>query len=181
LKYKGVEVLINATDVLFKKDFKIELVLAGTTIKRNFFLKKIYQFFNIDSNINENLLKKKFIKNLGFIKDINNFYKKIDILCFPSSLNSLGRQIFEAGMHGIPSIVCLKKNYADSFINKKTGLSFKRQGDLKKLENIIEYFYLNRKQILAMGNKAKKLIKKNHSIKDNLKKLENIYLEAARN
>lgn len=84
-------------------------------------------------------------------------------------------------MHGIPSIVCLKKNYADSFINKKTGLSFKRQGDLKKLENIIEYFYLNRKQILAMGNKAKKLIKKNHSIKDNLKKLENIYLEAARN
>ena len=51
----------------------------------------------IDSNVNANLLKKN-IKNMGFVKNIENFYNQIDILCFPSSLNATGRQIFEAGI-----------------------------------------------------------------------------------
>ena len=38
---------------------------------------------------------------MGFVKEIQNFYDKIDILCFPSSLNATGRQIFEAGMFSI--------------------------------------------------------------------------------
>ena len=35
---------------------------------------------------------------MGFVKNIQNFYDQIDILCFPSSLNATGRQIFEAGI-----------------------------------------------------------------------------------
>ena len=142
LKYKGVETLIKATDDLFKKGYKIQLILAGTIIKRNIFLKKIYKVLNIDSNINEHLLKKKFIQNLGFIKDIKNFYKRIDILCFPSSLNATGRQIFEAGMFSIPVIVCLKKKKNDGIKDKYNGLIYDDFFSIKKLQEKILFFII---------------------------------------
>ena len=109
VKYKGIEVLIKAVKELILKGYQIELTIAGSFIKRNFFIKKIFQCLKIDNNIDEKLLENKFIKNLGFIKNIEKFYKKIDLLCFPSSLNATGRQIFEAGIFSIPVIVCLKR------------------------------------------------------------------------
>lgn len=176
LKYKGVEVLINATDKLFKKGYKIELVLAGATIERNFFLKKIYQVLNIDSNIDKNLLKKKFIVNLGFTQDIKNFYQKIDILCFPSSLNSTGRQIFEAGMFSKPVIVCLKKKKHDGMIDKYNGLIYDDFFSIKKLQKKILFFYDNRKLIKKMGRNGKKLAFKRNLINNNINRLIKIYI-----
>ena len=60
-------------------------------------------------------------------------------------------------------------------------MSFKKPGDLKKLKNIINYFYLKKKQIQMMGKNANKLIKKNHNVKINLNKLKNIYSESIKN
>ena len=37
LKYKGVEILIRATEELILKGYKIRLILAGSSIKRRFF------------------------------------------------------------------------------------------------------------------------------------------------
>ena len=74
-----------------------------------------------------------------------------------------------------------KKEQADSFINKKTGLSFKKPGDLKKLKNIINFFYLNKKQVSVMGKDANKLIKKKYNLKINLNKLKNIYSQSIKN
>ena len=172
LKYKGLRDLILVFNKLKKKK-KIRLYLAGNFIPDKWYAK----IFNFSNNIDKNLINSKNLIDLGHLDNLHDFYHKIDIICFPSYLNALGRQIFEAGLYGIPSIVCLKKNYSDSFINKITGLSFKNPGDLKKLENIIEFFYSNKKKVKLMGKKAKKLIKKNYSIKINLKKLENIYLD----
>lgn len=177
LKYKGLEDLISVFNKINKKKRKIRLYLAG-----NFIPDKWYgKIFNFSNNIDRKLINSKKIINLGHLDNIQNFYERIDIICFPSYLNALGRPVFEAGLYNIPSIVCLKKEYADSFINKKTGLSFKKPGDLNKLQNIINYFYLNKKQIPVMGEGANKLIKKNHSVRINLNKLKNIYSECIKN
>lgn len=181
LKYKGVEVLINATENLVKNGYKIELVLAGSIIKRNIILKKIYQIFNVDSNIDENLLNRSFIKNLGFVKNIKNFYKKIDILCFPSSLNSTGRQIFEAGMFSIPVITCLKKNKSDGVIDKFNGLIYNDFFSVKKLQKKIIFFYDNQNLIKTMGINGKKLATKRNSKRHNIQKLNNLYLSLIKN
>ena len=177
MKYKGLEDLISVYNKISKNKRKIRLYLAG-----NFIPDKWYgKIFNFTNNIDRKLINSKNIINLGHLDNIQNFYERIDIICFPSYLNALGRPVFEAGLYNIPSIVCLKKEYADSFINKKTGLSFKKPGDLKKLQNIINYFYLKKKQIQMMGKNANKLIKKNHSVQINLNKLKNIYSESIKN
>ncbi len=179
LKYKGVQDLIIATNNLTKKGYKIRLYLAGDYIRKqnliiNFFLK----ILNLDNNINP-IENKKNIFNLGVINNLEFFYKKINVLCFPSYLNALGRQVFEAALFGLPSIVCLDKNYSDSFINHQTGIAIKNPGSINKLENSIIFFYKNRTYVKKMGRQAFILVKKKFDKKKNLKILESIYKSLA--
>ena len=175
LKYKGVEDLIIAFNNLRLKNYKIKLYLAGRLIRKKNFLLNLLGFSN---DIDDNLLNSsKNIINLGYIDNLDNFYKKIDVLCFPSYLNALGRQIFEAGLYKLPSIVCMKKNSSDSFIKNKTGISFKNPGSINELENLIKSFYNNRSMMKFMGGEAYKLISKNFSKNKNVKKLNLIYEE----
>ena len=171
LKYKGLEDLISVVESLVSENYQIKLILAGNFIKNNF----LFNILNLSNNIKVDLIKSKNIISLGHINSLEKFYSKIDILCFPSYLNALGRQVIEAGFYKIPSIVCLDKNISDSFINKMTGLSFKRAGDLIKLKKNITYFYLNRSEINRMGKNAHKLMITNFNNKNNYIKLENIY------
>ena len=177
VKYKGIEVLIKAVKELILKGYRIELTIAGSFIKRNFFIKKIIQYLKIDNNIDEKLLENKFIKNLGFVKNIEKFYKKIDLLCFPSSLNATGRQIFEAGIFSIPVIVCLKRNKSDGITHKYNGLIYSNFFSTRQLQEKILFFYNNRKQIKIMGNNGRKIAIKRNIKKKNIERLNSIYME----
>ena len=177
LKFKGIEDLIIVFNKLKINGYNIRLYLAGNFIKN----KKIFDFFGISNNIDKKLTLSKDIINMGHINKLDKFYDKIDLLCFPSYLNALGRQIFEAGHYQIPSIVCIDKTKTDSFINKKSGLSFKKPGSKNKLEEIIKYFYENRSEVSKMGLNAHKIILKNYDINKNLFNLENIYNKALKN
>ena len=171
LKYKGIEDLIEVFNELVKKNYKIKLYLAGNFIKENL----IFRILKISNNIDKNLIISKNIIYLGHVDKLDNFYEKIDILCFPSYLNSLGRQTFEAALYKIPSLVCLKENKSDSFINNITGLSFKNPGSKIQIKKLINSFYFKRSKIAIMGLKANKLVSKNHNVKNNLVKLKKIY------
>ena len=156
LKYKGIEILIKATEELILKGYKIKLIFAGKFLDRSFLLKKFLGWLGIESNINTNLLKKDFIKNIGFVKNIQNFYNQIDVLCFPSSLNASGRQIFEAGIFSKPVIVCLKNKVNDGIINNVNGLIYNNFFSIKQLQKKILIFYKKRNLIKIMGKKGKK-------------------------
>ena len=175
LKYKGIENLIEAVEELILKDYKIKLIFAGKFLDRSLLMKNLLSWFSIDNNINSNLFKKIFIKNMGFVKKIQNFYDQIDILCFPSSLNATGRQIFEAGMFSIPVIVCMKSNKNDSVKNNYNGLIYNNFFSIKDLQKKILIFYNNRKLIKIMGNKGKKLALKRNMKNNNINKLISIY------
>lgn len=175
LKYKGLGNLIIAVQNLVDKGIELKLVTAGSIIKRNFVFEKIFKGLNLDNNIDRNFLNKKFIKDLGFISNVQKFYNKIDVLCFPSSLNTTGRQIFEAGFFYKPVILCLKKKNCDGFIERYNGISYKNFNSTKQLQNSIIIFYRNRKLINAMGINGKKLAAKNHSKNLNIEKLKSIY------
>jgi glycosyltransferase involved in cell wall biosynthesis len=171
LKYKGVEDLINVVKKMSKNDYKVRLFLGGGFLKENIFFQKI----GLSNNIKKKIIEHKNIINLGHIKNLEKFYNKINVLCFPSYLNALGRQVFEAGLFFKPSIVCIKKTQSDSFINNVTGLSFNKPGSLNKLEQKIIFFYKKRNLIKKMGKKANALIIKNYDPKTNLKFLDKIY------
>jgi glycosyltransferase involved in cell wall biosynthesis len=180
LKYKGLENLITAIQHLVHRGFHLELVVAGSIIKRNFLLKILFRYLNLDNNINENLLRRKFINNLGFISDVKKFYNNIDILCFPSSLNATGRQIFEAGFFSKPVILCIKKKNCDGLIEKYNGISYRNFSSINQLKNKILYFYYNRNLIKVMGKNGRKIAVKRNTKKNNVKILDTIYIEQLR-
>jgi glycosyltransferase involved in cell wall biosynthesis len=70
------------------------LYLGGNFLKENM----IFKTFKVSNNIDQQIINSKNIINLGHITNLNRFYQRIDILCFPSYLNALGRQVFEAGL-----------------------------------------------------------------------------------
>ena len=177
LKYKGIEDLIVVFNKLNSENLKIRLYLGGNFIKYNY----LTQILGLSNSIDKHSVNSKNIINLGHLENLENFYNKIDVLCFPSYLNALGRQVFEAAYYKIPSIVCLKKNISDSFLNKKTGLSYKTSGSLKDLESLIKFFYKDRNQVIKMGLNANKLILKKFNTKKNYLILESIYFNSLKN
>ena len=50
--------------------YKIKLIFAGKFLDRSFLIKNLLSWFSIENNINADLLKKVFIKNMGFVKKI---------------------------------------------------------------------------------------------------------------
>ena len=49
---------------------------------------------------------------------------------------------------------------------------------LKSWKKKIKYFYNNKKKLVIMGRKANLLVSKNFDVKENCKKLEEIYLNS---
>jgi len=57
----------------------------------------------------------------GHVEVNEALFRDMDVLIFPSHLNGVGRSVFEAGMHGIPSIVALADPREDIVVNGVTG------------------------------------------------------------
>lgn len=49
-------------------------------------------------------------------------FRQTDVLVFPSRMNGPGRSVFEAGIHGIPSVLALKDRVEDIVEHGRTGL-----------------------------------------------------------
>jgi glycosyltransferase involved in cell wall biosynthesis len=49
-------------------------------------------------------------------------FRNTDVLVFPSRMNGPGRSVFEAGIHGIPSVLALKDRVEDVVEHGRTGL-----------------------------------------------------------
>ena len=122
------------------------------------------------------ILKKKFhnVKFTGPINNLNKYYKNIDIMCFPSRMNALGRPVLEAASFKIPSIVCLKDKFNDTIKNNHSGYVIKF-GDKKRMTRLLISLGKKNKEIKRLGDNAKKNFIRNHNIYKNLKKLSVLY------
>lgn len=161
---KGILDLLNASIILKQKNYNIKFDIIGSYTNDqkgfvNFILKKL-KFSQDVNGVIENLILKNDLTNyfnlLGKNNEIENFYKKIDIICFPSHFDAPGRPIFEAALYGKPSVTCISTPTNDTFINFETGISVDSHNP-KELSNAIEYFILNREEVFRMGTNAKKL------------------------
>jgi glycosyltransferase involved in cell wall biosynthesis len=58
----------------------------------------------------------------GEVSAESDVFSKTDVLVFPSRMNGVGRSVFEAGIHGIPSVVSLKNRIEDIVEDGRNGL-----------------------------------------------------------
>ena len=179
--HKGLDFLFECINKINKKKNNFKFLIGGDLSIKNNFLLKIIHKLKIKKNFNKVFhdFKNKDYKNvefLGPVENLENFYSQIDLMCFPSRMNALGRPVIESSSFGIPSIVCLKNYFNDTIQDKKTGYVIKF-GDKKKLLKFMYFLEKNRFKINILGRNAKKNFDLKHNTNINLKKLTDIYLK----
>ena len=154
---------------------KINFFLIGGSLSvKNQFLTKILHTFRIKKNFSKIYLsfrnkKYKNVKLMNSITNLDKFYQRLDLMCFPSRMNALGRPVIEAASYGIPSLVCLKQYFNDTIINNKTGYVLKF-GDQKSFIEKLYFLSKNKKKLIQLGMNAKKNYNIRHNLKNNTKK-----------
>ena len=128
---KGFESLIN----VFKSLEGIQLQIAGDGPLMKFLEKKAYGHNNI--------------KFLGWIKDKNEFFKKIDIFFCSSYVEPFGLVILEAMLNGVPVISTKCKGPMDIIEHMKNGIlvNIDDKQEMGKAVRLLEKDKSLRKQI----------------------------------
>ena len=158
---------------------KFLFLIGGSLSVKNQFLTKILHTFRIKKNFSKIYLsfrnkKYKNVKLMNSITNLDKFYQRLDLMCFPSRMNALGRPVIEAASYGIPSLVCLKQYFNDTIINNKTGYVLKF-GDQKSFIEKLYFLSKNKKKLIQLGMNAKKNYNIRHNLKNNTKKLCTLY------
>ena len=171
---KGVELLIDSITKL-KKEKNIFFYIVGPIPKKPNFIERVLKILKIRENYYDLFMKneKTISKNsrfIGFRYKLDNFYKKIHLLIFPSYVSAAGRPVLEAACYGVPSLLTLfDKDNNDIIKDKFNGLYVKNNSTkdlinkiilLKKNKNLLKKLSLN----AYINSKHKFDIKKNKNI-----------------
>lgn len=113
---------------------------------------------------------------VGFTPNIRAVYRNIDIICFPSHLNAVGRPVFEAAFFGVPSIVAVTNPRSDTFIDRETGLRINPRDPLA-LADAVQYYCSYPREIKRMGEAARRLAAEHFSIEHTASRILETYEE----
>lgn len=152
---KGIEILLEAFAKLSKKYENIYLQLAGTDEKG--YLQKVQQFI-----VERNLQKR--IVYLGNQKDMERYYKKLNLFVLPSVVKeAFGLVLCEAMYCGVP-VITTNSGAQDEIITNGSDGTIVQAGDVKALVRSIEDTYNNYGNYLKMAVNAKEKVKNKFSV-----------------
>ncbi|MBA4166719.1 MAG: glycosyltransferase family 4 protein [Chitinophagaceae bacterium] len=179
---KGIVELMHAMKMCRDNNLDVSLLVAGTgNTPRRFLVTNILNLLKLNQDKNQILSDfiaqhklEAYIHPLGFSTNANDFFRYIDVICFPSHFNALGRPVFEAAFFHKPSIVAIRDPFPDTFVEGKTGLMVE-QGNPASIYNAIKKLYDDPGSINAMGEQAYDLAVKNFTPETNSYKVLDIY------
>ncbi|MDA9773324.1 glycosyltransferase family 4 protein [Saprospiraceae bacterium] len=119
--------------------------------------------------------RNKNIEFLGHVEDIDSLMRdKVDVMLAPMRLNSPPRSVFEAGVHGIPSILSMEEKIEDVIENNVNGFLIDENSSSQLVEAMLKL--VNDKDLrIAMGKKARERFIKNHDAKSIATKFYTVY------
>lgn len=183
LRMKGIYEFLEAAEILYsQRKLPVKFLIIGENARptkgvKAWILKKLKFSENIESEvkrfIHDNNLNDA-IEIKGFIPDVRNIYPHIDIVCFPSYLNAVGRPVFEAAFYGIPCVAAIKNPPRDAIQHNITGLVIEKP-DSTLLANALEQLVIDDAYRKLLGNQARKWANMYFDIHDNALKLLDIY------
>jgi len=182
LKFKGIIEFITAAKICKDLNIKVSFLIIGGEVRSSKTLKtRLLKVLNISNDVKAECInfrsKNKLEDIIYFFKftdKLSWFYEEIDVLCFPSYLNAVGRPVIEAAYYKKPSIVAIQNPEIDTFRPMETGIAINMQ-DVNSLVEAIKYFHKNPNEIQRMGNLAYELASANFSPQINAAKIESIY------
>lgn len=132
IPFKGIWDLTRAAQLLADRS-DIQFFVAGANSRSREFHKsllgRITRALGLVSDVESQLealrMNQEFAARFHMLGHVNNTFALLqdsDVLVFPSRLNGVGRSVFEAGVLGVPSIVCLRDRVEDIVEHGVTGL-----------------------------------------------------------
>ena len=179
--HKGIDFLFKCIEEINKNNLDIYFLIGGDISVKNNFLSSLLDLMKIKKNIKKNLFlykqKLKNVKFVGPVKNLENFYKKLSLIVFPSRMNALGRPVIEASHFGIPAVVCLKnKKFKDTLIHGKTGY-VTNFGDKKSFVKYLLKLAKDKKLLNQFKKNSFKLFSNTHNVQKNLRKIKSVYYQ----
>ncbi|PTB88640.1 hypothetical protein C9927_03565 [Pseudidiomarina aestuarii] len=182
IKSKGIFELVQACLMLKNDSKNFKLIVAGGSLRELGYFKKLLLGF---TGINQDCLVavNDFVTNnrletvvefKGHIDEIADFYKEVDVIMFPSSLDAPGRPIFEAGFFGVPSIACIRKTYPDTFMDGVTGIAIPHNHPTE-IATAMNNFICNKELVGEMGLAVASMSRKFNDPTVNARKVSRIY------
>ncbi|MCP4265480.1 MAG: glycosyltransferase [Candidatus Brocadiaceae bacterium] len=136
-----------------------------------------------DGRINKELKRlvsekklERYIKFLGYRKDIPILLKSIDIVVAPSIQESFGMAPLEAMAMNVPVVATRVGGLAELVEDGKTGILVS-PGDVNSLSEAIKYLIESPSTRKKMGKAGRKRVEERFRIENNVRKTEALYLE----
>lgn len=178
LKVKGIEDLVDAARIVRQRGGDVEYVIVGDDARSSTSLKaRLLHAFGLNQNVKAQVqatILEYGLENdfhmLGFISDVAQVYRHLDVLCFPSHFNAPGRPVFEAAFSAVPSIVAVTDPTDDTIIDGVTGLTIPPHAPEHLAEAILACA-ADRERTQAMGQQAQALAERNFSVERNAAEL----------
>jgi glycosyltransferase involved in cell wall biosynthesis len=185
LEMKGPYDFLEAARLCSARKSKAVFIVVGDNVRtvrgmRSFMLRKWGFAHDLRAGMEERIRRygmEDYFHLLGFTADIQKIYECIDVLCFPSHLNAVGRPVIEAAFNKVPSIVSIDRAADDTIIHGQTGICVP-PGNVKALAEAMMFFCANPCEIKRMGEAAYHLALKNFDMKKSAYKVLNIYRES---
>lgn len=163
-KDKGIIELLQAFRNLRKKYHNIKLIILGDFETGDPIPDSERRYIETDPNI----------LFLGFQQNPFPYYKFMDIFVLPSHREGFANVCLEAALMGLPIITTNATGAIDTVIDGKTGLIYE-VGNVKQLEEKIEFLIRNPEIRKKMGIEGKKWITKEFSSERIWNGLDNLY------
>lgn len=163
-KDKGIIELLQAFRNLRKKYHNIKLIILGDFETGDPIPDSERRYIETDPNI----------LFLGFQQNPFPYYKFMDIFVLPSHREGFPNVCLEAALMGLPIITTNATGAIDTVIDGKTGLIYE-VGNVKQLEEKIEFLIRNPEIRKKMGIEGKKWITKEFSSERIWNGLDNLY------
>lgn len=179
---KGIFELVEAMRILKLRGVDIECVIAGENARelsglKAWVLRKLGFARDVRSELEALIQRQELadrVRLLGFVGDVRELYPQLDILCFPSHLDAVGRPVFEAAFYSVPSVVAMANPLPDALLHEVTGLAVPKP-DPYLIADALQRLVENPELRHQLGQQAKAWAEETFAIKINAARMLDVY------
>ena len=182
LSLKGVFDFLEAARICVGRGVNVDFVIVGGNPRRltglkGALLEALGFARDVEADVGRFVAQHRLqdrVHRLGFTPEISAIYRCLDVICFPSHLDAVGRPVLEAAWFGVPSIAAVDRPSPDTFIPGETGVQVPARNP-EALASAIERLSQHRDEVRRMGGAALRLARENFDSRKNALRVLEVY------
>lgn len=187
LSLKGVFDFLEAARLSLEQGANVDFVLVGSNPRqlagiRGAALAVLGFARDVEADVDRYVAQHSLgerVHRIPFTRAISAVYRCLDVICFPSHLDAVGRPVLEAAWFGVPSIAAVDEPRPDTFVPGGTGVRVPAR-DPAALAAAVVQLAADRAAVRRMGDAALDLARQNFDSRKNAQRVLEIYASLVR-